>query len=58
MDSFFFEVITKREVTKHFKECMVTRCATYVLKVTCTHTCLACCNTTTRRYQFPCKERL
>ena len=37
------EVIAKREVTKHFKECKVTCCLTYIVDITCTYTFLTCC---------------
>ena len=35
-----FKVISKREITKHFKECTVTCSLTYILNITCTDTFL------------------
>ena len=48
-DGFVFEVITKREVTKHLEESTVTGCLSYVLDITGTDTFLAGSHTSSRR---------
>ena len=48
-DGFVFEVITKREVTKHLEESTVTGCLSYVLDITGTDTFLAGSHTGSRR---------
>ena len=46
---FVFEVITKREVTKHLEESTVTGCLSYVLDITGTDTFLTGSHTGSRR---------
>ena len=55
MNCFCFEIITKREVTKHFEKCTVTCSFTYVLDITCTDTFLAGTYSCSRRNLCTCK---
>ena len=43
-NNFFFEIVTKGEVTKHFKICSVTSGDTNSFNIGCTNTFLAGCN--------------
>ena len=56
-DRLYFEVVTEREVTEHFEECMVTRRSADVLNVTRTNAFLARRDTRMRRFHFARKER-
>ena len=56
-DNFFFEVITKGEVTKHFKEGMVASSTANVFNVTGTYAFLASGDTRRRRFHFASEER-
>ncbi len=62
-NSFFFEIISKREVTKHLKKCMVSCSISYIVQVvvftTSSNTSLATCRSRwvwyrcfTRKYVF------
>ena len=56
-DNFFFEVITKGEVTQHFKEGMMASSTANVFNVTGTYAFLASSDTRRRRFHFAGKER-
>ena len=55
VDRFSLEVITKREVSKHLKECTVTCGFTYVLDISCTDTFLAGCHSCSWRLLSTCE---
>ena len=55
VDGFFLEVITKREITKHFKESTVTCGFTYIFDISGTDTFLAGCHSCSWRLLSTCK---
>ena len=55
VNCFFFEVITKREVTEHFKECTMACSFTYVLDISCTDTFLTGCHSCSWRFLSTCE---
>ncbi len=57
-DSLTLEIITEREIAKHFKERAVTSRLSDIFDITCSYTFLACRNSAARRYLCPRKIRL
>ena len=55
VDSFCLKIVTKGEVTKHFKECTMACGFTYILDITCTDTFLAGTYSCSRRDFSTCK---
>ena len=55
VDGFCLKIVTKGEVTKHFKECTMTCGFTYILDITCTDTFLAGTYSCSRRDLSTCK---
>ena len=57
-DCFILKVISKREVSKHLKECTMTCCLSYILDISCTDTFLTGCHSASRRDLLSCEVRL
>ena len=55
VDCFCFEVISKREITKHLKECTMTCCFSNIFDITGTNTFLTCGDSCSRWFLCTCE---